>query len=550
MLADGRTVPQAEVVKTGICIVGAGPAGITLSEQLGLAGFDVLLVERGDRHPKVPHTVPDTAASIGIPYPLGESRAFELGGSVHKWRVSTPLGDGFGRLREMDPEDFERRPWIPNSGWPFDKSHLQPFYQRAESLFDWLEPADQRDDVWDLDFDASSRDVGVRTRVFVFADPSLFPGEMCRRLEGSDNVLVLTNSVAVDIECDESPSRVSALTVKTSSEHGFSVKAQAYVLATGGIENPRLLLASRGRHPNGLGNGHDLVGRFFMEHPHFRSGHLVTQEPAAFGERYSEGIRLHNGVPIQKEYSLPEELIKREQLNRIVFRFDAVPGVDSGLAVGDSLRAFRSVEAARYLYQSVRKRSLPSSGTLRLTKTAVFGVHHIVRHALNRLVAHRGRRLGEGLEQSSFRIRAMAEQAPNPMSRVSLADRRDVLGVPVANLNWQLSEQDLRSIRRSQELFGRSVASSGRHYVESLVGRRGLPLGFSVGYHHMGTTRMHDSPASGVVDRDCRVHGVENLYVAGSSVFPTGGYVNPTLTILALAFRLADHLRASLRSWD
>jgi choline dehydrogenase-like flavoprotein len=129
-----------------------------------------------------------------------------------------------------------------------------------------------------------------------------------------------------------------------------------------------------------------------------------------------------------------------------------------------------------------------------------------------------------------------------------LVERRDKFGVPTAGLDWRLTEQDMASMRRTQQLFGRAWLSDGHRLVESYLEDRGLPPYLWGGNHHMGTTRMADSPRQGVVDRDCRVHGVDNLFIAGSSVFPTGGYANPTLTLLALAIRLADFIVLRSRS--
>ena len=137
----------------------------------------------------------------------------------------------------------------------------------------------------------------------------------------------------------------------------------------------------------------------------------------------------------------------------------------------------------------------------------------------------------------------MAEQSPNPDSRVELLAERDALGVPRASLRWQLADLDLRSYERAQELFGASLEQAGLGQVFTLLAPDEVPVDLHAASHHMGTTRMHPSPRHGVVNEDSRVHGVANLSVAGSSVFPTGGFANPTLTILALALRLAEHLR-------
>jgi choline dehydrogenase-like flavoprotein len=550
MFADGRTVPQDEVVRTDICVVGGGPSGITLSRELEAAGFEVLLVERGETDRMGPPVDPDTAVNVGVPYGVAESRVFEFGGAVHKWRASTPLGRGFGRLRELDHEDFEARLWIPHSGWPFDKEHLRPFYERARSLFDCAWPSGAPEDSWDTELNHTpfcDGDGRIRTRVFSFANPAVFPAELKRELARSEKALVLTNAVAVDIQCEDSPSAVSAIKIVTAPVHAFTVRARAYVLAAGGIENPRLLLASRSRQTNGLGNGHDLVGRFFMEHPHYASGRLVPRQPAIFSDRANYEIHLHHGLPIQKKYSLSEDVVRVEQLSRCTFRFEAKPVTESVHTLRYSESAIRSLETAARLRRAlVRRQWAPA--TSRYLAGTLRGAHHIARHGAYRALLRAGQalKLPRYTLPQMFWIRAMAEQVPNPDSRVRLGDTRDPFGVPIGTLDWQLTEQDLSSMQRSQELFGQALLQAGHRKVESLVDEGALPPALAGGNHHMGTTRMHDSPRRGVVNKDCRVHGLNNLYVAGSSVFPTVGYANPTLTLLALTLRLGDHLKVEL----
>jgi choline dehydrogenase-like flavoprotein len=146
-------------------------------------------------------------------------------------------------------------------------------------------------------------------------------------------------------------------------------------------------------------------------------------------------------------------------------------------------------------------------------------------------------------------VKYEAEQAPNPRSRVNLHhSKRDQLGLPATQLDWQLSDFDKFSIRRTAELIGIELGRAGLGRVRTDIDEdlSKFPL-VETAWHHMGTTRMSENDRTGVVDSACRVHGLSNLYVAGSSVFPTGGRANPTLTIVALAIRLADHLKSVAR---
>ncbi len=153
-----------------------------------------------------------------------------------------------------------------------------------------------------------------------------------------------------------------------------------------------------------------------------------------------------------------------------------------------------------------------------------------------------------GTERRLYSLFVRAEQAPNPNSRVQLGTDRDALGSRKIVLDWRVGELDRRTVRVALEAIGHAVGAAGlgRLYSRPVAEPEFWPTVFG-GHHHLGTTRMHRDPRSGVVDRDCRVHGLANLYVAGSSVFPTGGFANPTLTIVAMTLRLADHLRSRLR---
>lgn len=549
MFADGRTVPQGEVVKTDVCVVGAGPAGITIGRELARAGVDVLIVERGPDLHEGPMNSPDTAVNAGLPYGVNKSRTFGVGGAIHKWHVETPLGDGFGRLRELDHSDFAIRPWIRFSGWPIDKTHLRAYYDRARALFDDSGQSSAIDDDWDDLLQDSRFKPGpsVSTRVFTFANPGVFAGEHRRALENSPAALVLSNAVVTGILSDRSLDSVSSLSIKTSQSHSFTIEARYYVLAAGGIENPRLLLASRSRHTNGMGNAHDLVGRFFMEHPHYPSGYLVPFDPTAFDDIGSYKVFLHDGIPVQRKYALSESIIETEALNRSVFQL--IPSL-----IDEQVRSIRfsnagveAIEAANRIHRALHnpRRSQRIEGD---TASVLRGSPHLVRYAFHRAISRIGSRLGVAKYGSmhGFWIHGMAEQVPDPESRVALTEPLDLFGMPRASLEWRLTSQDMHSIERTQTLLGIALADRGDLSVESFVQGKKVPPRLGGGNHHMGTTRMADSERYGVVNANCRVHGVSNLYIAGSSVFPTGGYANPTLTLLALAIRLADHIRQIL----
>jgi choline dehydrogenase-like flavoprotein len=138
-----------------------------------------------------------------------------------------------------------------------------------------------------------------------------------------------------------------------------------------------------------------------------------------------------------------------------------------------------------------------------------------------------------------------AEQAPDPSNRVALSDRRDALGIPETRLDWHIKPIDRESILAWLDVFAGDLRAKGYGHV--IKQADDWQQGVVGGPHHLGTTKMSAGARNGVVDEHCRVHSVDNLYVAGSSVFPTGGYANPTFTIVTLALRLADTLRKRLQ---
>jgi choline dehydrogenase-like flavoprotein len=545
MIVDGRSVTQDDVLRFDVCVIGAGPAGMLVARDLAEKGMRVSLLERGDEGSG--HRRTRTARNGGLDYDVGHSRGFGLGGTASKWYLPTPWGDRFARFRELDEDDFVPRDWVPHSGWPFGKSELRPFYDLAWSSLGW---PGLRDDPDALCSDGTGvnpfqdRDGIIQQCLFVLA-PALFTEQLRADLAGSASATVLTNSTVVDIRCDTSASQVSSVRVATQRPKRFSVEARIFILAAGGIENPRMLLASRSRHRQGLGNGHGLVGRFFMEHPLFDSGVLRPKDLSAFADPTSYDYHLHDDIGVRMNYVLHEDVVRRGRLLRSCFIFDFMSLSARARRIYASESAARSLRAAANVRAALMGRARASNIAEEFRRT-VLGLHHVARFGfeltgekvLRRLDPHRR-------VPPVFRIYATAEQVPNPNNRIRLIHAKDEFGVPMARLDWRLTDQDLDSYERSQDQLAEGLAAAGQGSTDSLVKRTSLPPGLTGTHHHMGTTRMSDDPRGGVVDRNSLVHGVNNLYVTGASVFPTGGYANPTLTAMALALRLARHCESA-----
>jgi choline dehydrogenase-like flavoprotein len=508
MIIDATAVPEGGVLEGATCVVGAGPAGIALATSLARRGLDVLMLETGTAEPSHSSQVLAGGQSVGAPYfPIEETRTRAVGGTSHTW----PWIEGW-RARPLDPIDFERRAGLPFSGWPFGPEALEPFMAEAHALCDldpavyearhWLSPGEQ----------LLPLQPPVETAVFRYSRTSFT--RFHDDLERERRIRLVTGATVTRINVPAERDAVTSLACTTSGLRRFTVRAERYVLAGGGIENPRLLLLS------GL-NRHDLVGRFFMERITVRAGVAAWMDDDWSRRLGFYGIHRVDDHGVQGVLTLAEDVKRREGLRNAAFFVE--PGVRSASA--DALRSAATIVRARR-----RRPRPPLLANARAVAADPGGVASYVRH-----------RLG-GPDEPVLVLRAQAEPSPDPQSRIRLGRRRDPLGQPAAVLDWRPPAADRDSVRRTVELLGEALRRAGIAHLEHRLGDEDPPAVLEGAHHHLGTTRMDPDPLRGVVDGDCRVHGLANLYVAGSSVFPAAGYANPTLTLVALACRLADHL--------
>ncbi|MEM0985979.1 MAG: GMC family oxidoreductase [Pseudomonadota bacterium] len=525
MLKDLGSGGIGEELRTEFCIIGAGVAGQTLAMRLAKAGKAVLLVESGglEFNPAI-QALSDGDVTGEPYYELQSARLRMFGGTAAIWG---------GRCAELDAIDFEQRDYIPHSGWPISKADLVPFYTRAYEAMD----IEDRGAAAPVSGPVSSRAVFDRNKLDVgYWRFDEFGERFTNVSRGNlDTVDILINATMTEMDISDAGA-VTSVTVRSLSGHCTRLCARIFVLAAGAIETIRALMAAVPKRKNGLGNSRDLLGRHFMEHPHGRGGEIVSEKlvrsleavPRAFranGHRYAAYVRLSDA----------------EQRRQGV--------LNSSLSLAPRRHEGSSEELVRALKQKL-KHDLPSTRFWRTSYKWLKGMSGRARETVDPWasvwsVKQPGSRLG-------LYAVIRAEQAPNPESRIMLSARRDALGLPLAALNWQFSEIDKRStlalmttLKNEYQRLGLGDVIPARWLEDDAVQWQMDPLISSHpigGYHHMGGTRMADTPQTGVVDRDCRLFESPNLYIAGSSVFPTGGWANPTLTIIALAERLAEHL--------
>jgi choline dehydrogenase-like flavoprotein len=527
VLSDASELASDQQVDADVCIVGAGPAGIIVARELIGHGAGVWLVESGGRDVERGAQRLSRGESVGYPiHHPHQSRVRAFAGTSRHW--FSP-GDETWAARPLDPVDFEVRPGIRFSGWPFGRTHLDPYYAHAQVLcglgpFDydpgrWADPAHRPQ----LPLPPGP----VETTVFHHGTND-FDGYF-EELTRAPNVTMLLHATAVELATGEDPGRIDRVELRREDGSRCFVRARLVVLAAGGIENPRLLLLSGEGHHRGLGNDRDLVGRFFAERLSARSGYIVPATSDLIGRTGLYAVHAAApGVHVQGALRVGDAAQRERQLLNCAFF----------LLTRDRAFTAEAVRSVATLVKARRRRPLPADlrGHLGNIVTGLGDLGALARAHLRR----------SGPSDSVLVTRVQAEQAPNPDSRVTLGTRRDRFGLPVARVDWRPAAADRASIRRSQEAVDTALRAAGLGHVELPLGDEHPPTLLEGNFHHLGTTRMHTDPAMGVVDGDCRVHGVRNLYVAGSSVFPTYGCSNPTLTVVALALRLADHLKKQL----
>jgi choline dehydrogenase-like flavoprotein len=475
------------------CIAGGGVAGITLALHLAEKKRRVLLLEAGGYEYSEASQDVCKGANAGYSYfNLDTARLRYLGGTSGHWN---------GQCRPLDAHDFLPREHIPDSGWPIRKTDLDPYLDAARDILE-LPPFPEGNVL-------PESDGLLRELDFQWSPPVRFGEKYRKALSDSTLIDVFLNANLVEVGVDPGNGRISHFAFRGYAEGRPARKATAdrYVLALGGIENARLML---NQGPRGLANETGMVGRYFMEHPEFEVGYYVAGP--ARGEKGAT-----------RQFIAPTaEMIDKLKMTNAVYRLGAVVNKNDGSLVGRGKMALKRGMCASDVVADLIRSVYPLSCRVQV--------------------------------ENAGALEVFGEQVPNPRSRVFLGEEKDRFGLRRPVLDWQLTTFEKRSIRVG-------ALEVGKHFARQDFGRVKLHdwvlqedaefptvdsgLHNVGGYHHMGTTRMAASAMDGVVDGNCRTFEHANLYIAGSSVFRTGGQANPTFTIVQLALRLGDHLAAA-----
>jgi len=510
MHADTRKLPNNSHIEGDICIVGAGAAGVSIALDWIESGYKVILLEGGGFEFEQKLQDLYRGKSTGQKYyPLHGTRLHYFGGTTGHWA---------GMCSPFDEIDFVERDWVPESGWPYSKQELDPYYAKAQEVLN-LGPYEYDLEHWQKE-EADLTPFPLNDNI-VYPKMWQFSQARFGKLYKEDilkakSIHLYTYANVVDIVAEENMTLIKELKIKNHEGKEHTVRANQFIMACGAIQNARMLLASNSQVESGLGNDHDLVGRYFMEHLEIATGQLwlfnsfsdklytrwgKPRAELAISKQSQIEHKILNGTLSLTELSVAKHIVPRMELLQVDDYNEAVE------------RFFGNMEES--------EEKAKSDQTLNINKAY------------------------------EFQIRI--EQAPNPSSRITLGNDRDALGVPRIVFNWDLTELDKDSIRKINWIVGEEMgkANLGRVKLEKYLqdpDDYSWPSGTNAGWHHMGTTRMNNDPKKGVVDEHCQVHGIDNLYVAGSGCYPTSGASNPTLTLVALSLKLSEHLKSKVKN--
>ncbi len=415
---------------------------------------------------------------------------------------------------------------MPRSGWPFDYSDIEPYYRAAHELCSVQGPFDYTPEGWDNPA-APTRlipDAEALSAVIFKISPKNHFHSFWQECLASDQIQLLLRTTATTIRTTADGGEVTGVEVQSAGQSLRVVQAKRYVLASGGIENARLLLNSDSVNRAGLGNEHNVVGRYFMEHLLFTTGYVRPRDPGLLDRLQFYSQRTERGAFVEAWLSLSQGILRQSRLQGAAFALRPMYSGDlsAGVVAARNLWQLRGRRPSMfYPLAQVSAMARDSLGLLRLTGAKLRRRHH---------------------PPDVFALEVVAEQAPNSESRVTLGNEIDSLGMRRVNLDWRPMPMDFASVSRAQAIIKAELSREGIGELVSMMAPPYGPILSGVGHHHIGTTRMSADPRLGAVDANLQVHGLSNLYVAGSSVFPTGGFVPPTMTIVALSLRLAEHL--------
>lgn len=547
-------IAALEALFADICIVGAGPAAIACALHLIGCGLKIILVETGGtlydpQAQEIGRT--ETGLRFGTVDCAYNTRQF--GGNANAWLVDTGRSYRGVRLAPLTPADFEPRPGLADTGWPINFSDLNAFYRQAPRIFGL--PSDSFDvEPWSGPDtpDLPVADGSVDTAMYMFGDGQVFTNDHRATLEKSEDVRILTHHTVTSLETPSGDTRVRSAVAVDRDGRKRRIVADQFILAGGGLGSTQLLLSSIADASLSIGPAAENVGRYFIDHPLLNGGEFFPSDRKLIDRMALYDLRTIGAAPVMGHLKLSDAALRRESLLNMSMIF--LPR-RNGWQVSETMNARQvaGFQAAIRLRGAIRDRRLPAAWDL---VAGAVGIDGIARRLFSRVVSPTANLARGGWSKLPARQRArfdrfqilhVAEQAPHRDNRVMLGSERDATGLRRLTIDWQWHQSDQDKSMRGQQIFADALAGAGLGTFAIHKDGAGPSVVSSTTGHWMGLTRMSRSARDGVVDTDCRVHGTDNLYIASSSVFPTGGYANPTLTVVAISLRIADRLRRLYR---
>ncbi len=497
MLIDARKLKPGHLVEADLCIIGAGAVGIAMAREFNNTNKKVVVLESGGFELEGPTQSLYKGRHIGRPtYPLERNRLRYFGGTTNHWA---------GHNRPFDAFDFSVRDWIPHSGWPISYEDLEPYLRRTQPVlelgeydYDLLDDYAQQLGLKTLPLE-SGRLISVMKQQ---SPPTRFGTKYRQELIDSSNISVYLYSNVLELLANESASHVTGADVACIDGPKYRVNAKEFVLAAGALENTRIMLLSSSSIPDGLGNKHGLLGRFYTDHILIRPALDISLSHTDLDFSIYSDLHRIKGGQMFGILTASEELTRKEKLSRFRFHlYKLHPRYPSPIG-----GVFSDLDGS------------PSVSPLNNEPGSYISVHMAM------------------------------EPFPNPDAFVRLSDERDMFNQQKLEVNWQITDRELANAHRAVEICALEFARMGlgRAYAPILEKPDEWPANMTSGKHHCGTTRMSDSPKTGVIDRNCKAFDIDNLYLTGSSVFPVISHTNPTMNLVALSLRLADHLKEKM----
>jgi len=518
LLYDANKGQQFADTKFDLCIVGAGPAGITLAIEMASAGTRICLLDAGDEHYSIESQElykPQYKAEFYEDTTFNRLRM--LGGSSNHWENNTS---------EFMPNDFLKKDWIPNSGWPISYEDVGPFYIRA-AIYCQTDTDEYDSQKWHERLNRTDPLINVEGMITGIGKASLPPTRFYdvhkSKLHSLRNITVVKNANIIDVTANMDISKITSATFSNYKNVRFEIDASKFVLAMGGIENARMLLIFNEKYDNKLGNSNQLVGRYFMDHPLLRAAKLYSNTDKDMGLLTEQKV-VGRKVILGFMQHTDESILANKLINLRMPIFKA-----------SSLQLSDGIESMHVLKEAISQGDLPEN---------------ILKHLLNTIKD--ADEINESIIRKLFNTKVLSyvdefeEQLPHFDNRIALGYEKDRFGLKKHTVHWRFHDEDFALAWESLKSVASQLAMNnvGRLRIMEEFQQRLQNEKLYVSHHHMGTTRMAENATEGVVDSNCKVFNTANLYVAGSSVFTTGSHVPPTLTLVALSIRLANHFKA------